>query len=257
MHKVFAILLLVIIGVTNADRTFKVPSENLQRLTVDNREGNVDLDLCPLCINEAVEAINVILNVILDEGILEDCEKLCAFVANRTSQLVGDICELACLGVGIDEFIRLIITIDLDPILYCEMADLCPINDHGDAKYTNFGVYPNTGPQGTTFVIDCSFKTLNGTGTTMLRVDIVDSHNETSGNDFLVEAKQPGTYSQKIGLKTLYALNCDSTQGLCDDFPVGTYNVTAQMCYGECGSHHPHSSIYAVGKASFTVTKKQ
>lgn len=45
--------------------------------------------------------------------------------------------------------------------------------------------------------------------------------------------------------------------GFCDDFPVGTYNVTAQLCNGECGSHHPHSSIYAVGKGSFTVTKKK
>lgn len=45
--------------------------------------------------------------------------------------------------------------------------------------------------------------------------------------------------------------------GFCDDFPVGTYNVTASLCNGECGSHHPHSSIYAVGKGSFTVTKKK
>jgi hypothetical protein len=87
------------------------------------------------------------------------------------------------------------------------------VNDHGDATFTNFGVYPNTGPQGTTFVIDCSFKTLNGTGTSMLRLDITDSHNETSENDYLVEDKKPGIYAEKIALRTLTALNCDSTKG--------------------------------------------
>jgi len=58
-------------------------------------------------------------------------------------------------------------------------------------------------------------------------------------------------------LKTLTAFNCDPTQGLCDDFPVGTYNVTAQLCNGECGSHHPHSGTYDFGKSAFIVTKKK
>ncbi|CAF0876145.1 unnamed protein product [Adineta ricciae] len=248
-------LLVAIFGVSGA---FQKPASNLQRLTPNVHTKDVGLDLCPTCIDEAVEAINVILNVILDEGIVENCEKLCDIVANKTkSELIGTICNLACDAVGIDEFIRLIISVDLDPIWYCEMARLCEINDHGDATFTHFGVYPNTGPQGTTFVIDCSFKSLNGTGTSMLRIDIVDSHNETNGNDFLVEAKKPGTYPERIALKTLSAWNCDPSTGFCDDFPVGTYNVTAQFCNGECGSHHPHSGTYDVGKASFTVTKKK
>ncbi len=45
--------------------------------------------------------------------------------------------------------------------------------------------------------------------------------------------------------------------GLCDDFPVGTYNVIVQFFNGECGLHHPHSSTYAVCKSQFTVTKKK
>lgn len=118
------------------------------------------------------------------------------------------------------------------------------VNDNGDAMFVKFSVAPSTGPQGTTFAIDCSYKTLNGTGTSMLRLDITDPHNETDSNDYLVEAKKAGTYSERIGVKT-------------SGFTVGTYNVTAQLCYGECGSKHPHSSIYDVGKASFTVTKKK
>jgi hypothetical protein len=124
MHKVFTVILFVVIGVSNAARSFNPPSTNLERLT--SNVDDVEIDFCPFCINEAVAAINVILNVILDEGILGSCEKLCAEVANRTTKLVGDICDVACIAVGIDEFIRLIITADLDPIWYCELADMCP-----------------------------------------------------------------------------------------------------------------------------------
>ncbi len=62
-------------------------------------------------------------------------------------------------------------------------------------------------------MIDCSFKTLNGTGTSMLRVEITDPQNQTSSNDYLVEAKKPGSYAEKIAFETLTALNCDPTKG--------------------------------------------
>ena len=109
MLKVLIVLLLIGIGASSA-----------------SGDTDVKLDLCPLCINEAVEAINVILNVILDEGILQSCGELCGIAANRShSKFLGDVCDAVCDGFGLDEFIRLIINADLDPIWYCEMADLC------------------------------------------------------------------------------------------------------------------------------------
>ena len=122
MYKAVTVILLVIVGIASGARSFNTPSKNLQHL-----KSNVRIDLCPLCINEAVELINVALNVILDEGILQSCEELCGLVANKThSPFVGTMCDLACDGVGIDAFIHLIIRVDLDPIWYCEIADLCP-----------------------------------------------------------------------------------------------------------------------------------
>jgi len=191
MYKVITILLLVVVGVSSAARSFNTPSKNFERLTSNARDGNIGIDLCPMCINEAVEAINVILNVILDEGILGSCQKICEAAAKASnSSLIGTICDLACDAIGLDAFIHLIIDVDLDPIWYCEIAKLCAINDHGDAKFTDFAVMPSTGPQGTTFVIDCSYKSLNGTGTSMLRIDITDPQNQTNSNDFLVESKK-------------------------------------------------------------------
>ena len=82
---------------------------------------------------------------------------------------------------------------------------------------------PKTAPQGTTFIIDCSFTTVNGTGTSMLRLDITDPTNQTSSNDFLIEAKKNGTYAERIGLKTLYALNCDPSKGKFFDLIVNPF----------------------------------
>ena len=39
--------------------------------------------------------------------------------------------------------------IDIDPIYYCELLDVCAINENGDAKITNTSVSPKYGPQGT------------------------------------------------------------------------------------------------------------
>ena len=121
MYKAVTVILLVIIGIATGARSFNTPSKNLQQL-----KSNVGIDLCQFCINEAVEVINVALNVILDEGIYQTCDELCGLVANKThSPFDGTICNLACHALGVDAFIHLIIRVDLDPIWYCEIADLC------------------------------------------------------------------------------------------------------------------------------------
>jgi hypothetical protein len=44
---------------------------------------------------------------------------------------------------------------------------------------------------------------------------------------------------------------------VCNSWLLGTCNVTARVCNGECGSQHPHSSIYDIAKGSFEITKKK
>jgi hypothetical protein len=110
-------------------------------------------------------------------------------------------------------------------------------------------------------------------------IHIIDPKNRTIDDLYWFEARKPGTYPEKIGMQTLVAYKCDPSEGeqlylfstnesskfvsslpsleLCDGWPIGTYNVTAQLCNGECGSTHPHTSLYDTGKSSFEVTKKQ
>ena len=127
MYKAFLFCLLVVIGGTCASVPLKNQPKKLHRLDSYKSPAKLGIDLCPECIEESVEVINVLLNLILDEGIIESCTALCGALANRTgSVIIGDLCSVACEAFGIDEFVKVIIKMDLDPIWYCEILDLCP-----------------------------------------------------------------------------------------------------------------------------------
>ncbi|CAF0876125.1 unnamed protein product [Adineta ricciae] len=250
MYKSLAVVLLVV-GVASAANTF-----NIQRVKSPFVQPELRVDLCPTCINVADQSINILLNLILDTGIIGTCGTLCTALAQKTgSQLIGTICDLVCDVVGIEEFIKLIEKADLDPIWYCEIAKMCPINDNGDAKLTKFAILPATGRQGTTFSIDFTFVSLNGTGTGELVVEIHTPDHIPLGAGFLLEAQKPGTYNERISVKAEPDPQCDPTQEPCEQWGPGAYNVTVFICNGECGSHHPHSSIYDTGKGSFQITQ--
>jgi len=252
MYKALTIVLIAIIGTACAS----THSVNIKRTKLTSDVPQVRLDLCPTCINIAEQSINILLNLILDSGIIGTCGTLCQALAEKTgSQVIGTICDLVCDAVGIDEFIKLLDNADLDPIWYCEIAKLCPVNDHGDAKITKFSILPASGPQGTTFSIDLTYVSLNGTGTGELVIDIHTPDRIPLGSGFLAEAKKAGTYEERITVKAEPDPQCDPTQEPCEEWLPGVYNVTVQICNGECGSKHPHSAIYDSAKGSFQLTK--
>jgi len=256
MYKPVIFVILVIVGVATANISPKGNSKNIQRFTPLFAPNNVGLDVCVPCIKAAEESINILLNLILDTGIIGTCGTLCSALAEKTgSQILGTICDLVCDIAGIDEFIKLLDKADLDPIWYCEIVKFCPVNDHGDAHFTKFNIAPTSGRQGTTFAIDFTWTSLNGTGTGELDIDIECPDKIPVGTGFLLEAKKPGTYSERISVTAKPDPECDPTQEFCEEWLPGTYNVTIQVCNGECGSKHPHSAIYDTIKGSFVITK--
>jgi hypothetical protein len=131
MYKALTLIILVAVGTACASRSYNTHPKQFQRLSSSVNDPKVDIDLCPSCINEAVELINVVLNLVLDEGIEKTCNGLCSAVANKTgSKALGDLCDVACLGLGIDEFIKVIVKADIDPIYYCQLVDMCPSKKH-------------------------------------------------------------------------------------------------------------------------------
>jgi len=256
MYKQAALCIALILSVSFASGTVQhqvaFPANTVQRIQLN---GNVGLDLCPTCIRFAEQTLNILLNIILDSGILGTCQTLCQALADKTgSALLGTICDLLCDIIGIDEFIHIIEKADLDPIWYCEMAKACPINDHGDAKFKTFTITPQTGRKGQTFNVDFTFQTVNGTGTGEVEIDIHTPDRIPLGTAFLAEAKKAGTYGERISIKAQPDPQCDPTQEPCEQWLPGTYNVTVYLCNGECGSKHPHSSIYDIARGSFMLT---
>lgn len=291
MYKAFTLIVLVLVGTAYGSNTFEPQLNVLHRF--GSKINPVGLDLCPACINEAVELINVVINVILDEGILGSCADLCQAVYNKSgSKDLGELCDIGCDAVGLDEYIKLLVNADIDPIYYCQEVHMCPskiilieiymnkysfsVKDDGDAKFTNFGVTPKIGPEGTTFIIDLSFKTVNGTGTGTFTFDVTDPKNQTTGDLYWFEEKKAGTYIEKLQFETLAIPHCNPSDSknsslfisinLLFDFfslsielcawPLGTYKVVGQICNGDCGSHHPHTGVYDTAASSFELTKK-
>jgi len=252
MYKALVFILVVIAGIASASSNLNGKSYNIERV---KSQPDVGLDLCPTCINVADESINILLNLILDTGIIGSCQTLCTALAQKTgSELIGVICNLACDVVGIEEFIKLIDRADLDPIYYCELAHFCPVNDNGNANITVFSIVPASGPRGTTFSIDFTYVSLNGTGTGEMVVTIHCPDRIPLEGAFLLEAKKPGTYSERITVKAEPDPRCDPTQEPCEQWIPGIYNTSVLLCNGECGSKHPHSALYDKRGGSFQVT---
>ncbi len=133
MDTIRTFIVLVGISVVGSSPLLNNRSHKIDRIVSTVDRAKVGLDLCPYCINEAIGVIDILLNAILDEGILASCGDLCGVVTNKTgSKALGDICLVVCDGLGLDEFIKALIRLDLDPIWYCEVAKLCPSKKKND-----------------------------------------------------------------------------------------------------------------------------
>ncbi|KAK6183703.1 hypothetical protein SNE40_011130 [Patella caerulea] len=215
----------------------------------------VGLDLCPTCIQFTGEAINELLNIILNLGVVGSCGKVCSALEQKTgSQALGLVCDLLCDYVGIEEFIKLIQKADLDPFYFCELIKICPIFDTGDATITQLSVTPLSGPQGPK-QIAVAYTSKNGTGTGEIIVGIQTVDGLPIENGFVHDAQPAGTYPLSLTLKAEPDPNCDPSQGFCEQWLPGNYSVTVDVCNGECGSAHPNSKVYDRKTTGFIITE--
>ena len=88
---------------------------------------DVRLDWCPQCVNSFDELIQIVLDIILQYGVVDTCGHLCDLVEEKTgSGILGFICTMGCDFLGLEEFVKLIEKADIDPIYYCEVMKICP-----------------------------------------------------------------------------------------------------------------------------------
>ncbi|KAL4237229.1 hypothetical protein ACF0H5_001948 [Mactra antiquata] len=236
----------------NFQTEYKIVSKSAIKLVAQAEK--VGLDKCKLCVDFAGQALNQLLNIILQGGVVGGCSELCGILASKTSPAIGTVCNLLCDIVGVEEFIKIVQKADLDPIYYCELLTACPVNDAGDAKFTKFTATPASGPQGT-FALDFEYESKNGTGTGEIALEVVTVDGIPLGDAFLHELQPAGTYTGEFQLKAEPDPDCDPTQGPCEQWLPGDYTVKIAICNGECGSKHPHSQIYDESSATFTITQ--
>jgi hypothetical protein len=219
-------------------------------------QQRVGIDLCLACVEFAGQALNELLNIILNAGVIGGCADLCSLLDEKVhSKLIETVCNLVCDYVGVKTFIDLIEKADLDPIYYCELLKICPVKDDGDAHILSFVVKPHDVVYGTRFHIEMLFQTTKGTGTGEIDLEIDTQDGVPVVDDEFEEPLGPGAYNVTWPIDARPNPNCDPMQEECENWLPGNYTAHVAICNGECGSSHPHSQIYDTAKTTFNVVK--
>ena len=203
------------------------------------------LDLCPTCISFVSQSINNLIQIIANGGIVGGCSALCGMLPNQT---LGEVCALLCDIVGIDMFVKILSKVDLDPFYACELLTVCHPTEGGAANFTSFDVSPNPGHRDSEIDFSASLSVTKACGDGELIFAIQDPEGNIVGSGPVFGGLQPNVYSIDFQVKTE-----PSQQQGGEQWPEGDYVAELAVCQGECGSHHPHSEVYDVKTAKFSI----
>ena len=199
---------------------------------------------CGTCVNFMGQAIDELLNIIANVGVLGSCSELCGMLSNS---LEAEVCDVLCDIVGIEGFIDLVQDADPDPIWICEELTVCPISDNAKANITSVTVSPASGAQGTTFNINIRYQITSTIATGEMSLLIAPPDAMPFGDGALIIEATPGMYAGSFQLQAQ-----PSEQ---EPFDPGQYLVQVALCEGSCGSIHSHSYTLSVFNASFAITQ--
>jgi len=202
------------------------------------------LDLCPTCVSFMDNAIQQLIEIIANGGIIGTCGDLCGQLSNQIESVV---CDLLCDYVGITALIDAIDEEDPSPIYICQLVDLCNYTDSGQALITSTFVNPKKVRQGDTVTMGFQYSVINQTSVGGLVVNIIPPDNSFPfGDDEFTEGQAPGKYQISWQLQLTPSEN--------EDFGPGLYVVQFAVCAGDCTTSHPHSGIYTQAADNFTIT---
>jgi len=191
-----------------------------------------------------VQALNELLNIILNGGVLGGCGALCSYLPTT---IEAEICDVLCSIVGFEAFIDLVNDTDPDPIWICmELDQTCPINDKAAANITSLVVKPLSGPQGSNFTIEMVYKVTETIGTGEAEFVIIPPDAMPFGDGGLLVWQTPGIYGVELSF--------DASPSENEPFDAGVYYVQGAVCEGSCGSIHEHAFTLSVRTTKFTIT---
>jgi len=236
----FLVLVVAVFGSVvpvNVKQSYKDDADIMKRLQTP------EFDMCPTCFELMSDAVNDLLEEILNGGVLGSCDDLCSYLSNSIEQ---GVCNLVCDYVGIQAFIAAINVTDPDPIYVCQEIDLCPVVNGGAVTTNSASVDPTKGSQGTTFTIYYTFTVTSptGPGYVVCNIDCPDG-GSVGGGEFS-EGFAVGKYSISFQIQ--------ATPSEQESFGPGNYAVGIAVCEGDCTTDHPYGGIYAEGTTAFAIT---
>jgi hypothetical protein len=226
---------LCVLSAAFVDASLKVKKAQLKK-----RATNPDIDLCKPCIEFMDEALQELIEIIANGGVIGSCDALCSLLPNS---IEAGVCNILCDIVGIDEFIKLLNAVDPDPIFICEELGTCP-HRVGDVVIDSTTVAPQAGGLGTTFTFTLDFTVLNETGTGEIYIEIdPPGYGEPLSDGELIESVQPGDYSVQFSVK--------AQQSEDEPWSAGQYTAFFAICEGSCFSPHKWAFQYANSTVNF------
>lgn len=206
----------------------------------------VKLNICPVCISLMTDAMNELVQIAANGGVVGGCSALCGKLENS---LEADACGLVCDYVGITAFSHALNYIDPDPVYSCMLIDVCPKTNDAAAQLLEMKLDPTTGPVGTHFDLTVEWNTTAPLATGMLEVAINGGQISGLGSSQMLYGQAEGLYKAKFSFDT------DVTKDAA--WADGTYSVTFALCEGSCGSDHAYSYTVVENTLGFTLDSTQ
>jgi len=204
---------------------------------------------CNPCTQLSGQAINVLLNYILNVGVVGGCSKLCGNLPNDKLK-----CELVCGKVGIEAFTYAIEKADLDPIYMCELAGACDFPpDDAYLEYLEVGAQPAVVAHGADIQLAADLNVVNDTGVGEFSIYINGPGTATPLSQSFLLAKGIPHGEQALRV-TLTLMDGKDEQGFPATFETGIYNYSFHVCQGSCGSNHPHSKDFGEMTGTFEMS---
>lgn len=219
-----------------------------------------DVDLCQPCVAFAGEALQELLNLILNKGVVGSCGNLCSALVKATgNSKLGGPCNLLCDIVGIKAFINWIQKADLSPYYDCIQLGVCKTNDNGDATITSWLATPSELAAGPPVTLSFAYDSKNGTSTGEIRISVqtVDHQPLSFNSIYVADTTTAGSFkgSGQIQSTAPAAPGCDPTKSTCEMWLPGVYTASIEICAGECGdTKHKHAKLYDAKNTTFTIT---
>lgn len=204
--------------------------------------------LCSPCVQLGGQSISILLNYILNVGVVGGCSKLCGHLTSKGSR---EACDLVCGVVGIKAFTKALNHTDLDPIYFCEILDACPAGrDDAALQILSVVAQPTSIAKGDTVELSVQVNVTNASGVGEFGLAVHGPVTSPVSQTFLLAKGIP------VGQQTL-AVKLTVQDDNSGNPPVvwnpGSYQFTFEVCQGECHSKHPHSKYFGSKAGNFTL----